>query len=273
MTGTTMTGMGTGLLDPHAGVRMAEFEALVQAYRINEFAQAGPSTSVVPKPRLLPYYPQAAHSTQAVSAGTVGNESSQNNIGEASLCQFCHVTMSDLCRVNNLTLRGAAEVLGVSHNTVKRLRKEHNIKAKHVVRKSKKGRIGREDIEKLFHLPQALAAESLCVSSRTLRTRCRELGISQWPYKSAKLSLLGARKREEIKTETRAAPRSRIWPPGEDDLVFSAASHQVFDLPVASGEQRRMESSSNLHGPQHTTLPFQSGEEWVLPPRFKRRER
>ena len=57
-------------------------------------------------------------------------------------------------------------------------------KNKQVPRKERKDKVAfdKSDIERFGHLPQEEACKHLKMSVRTLRKRCRELGLERWPY-------------------------------------------------------------------------------------------
>ncbi|QDZ21157.1 RWP-RK domain-containing protein [Chloropicon primus] len=96
-----------------------------------------------------------------------------------------HVTRESLDKVSHLSLRAAAAVLGVSRTTVKKLRHDNNLTPIPIIRKSKKSAITKKEITATFHLQQADAAKVLNICTKTLRTRCREVGIVRWPSKIA----------------------------------------------------------------------------------------
>ncbi|QDZ21289.1 RWP-RK domain-containing protein [Chloropicon primus] len=99
-----------------------------------------------------------------------------------------YLSREEIESVNNLSVRDGAQRLGVSTFTLRKRRMEMCIPPGEVIRKERCDKVAfnKDDIIRYGHLPQEEACKYLNMSVRTLRKRCREVGLVRWPYQPPK---------------------------------------------------------------------------------------
>ncbi|WZN61651.1 RWP-RK domain-containing protein [Chloropicon roscoffensis] len=124
-----------------------------------------------------------------------------------------------------------------------------------------KRQVSRDVMEKFGHLSQEEACKHLKMSTRTLRKRCRELGLKRWPYQPKKKV---GRKRLEVQVNAQSAFTTVAKASAEEQDGKPCPTSQVLSVPRLKDNSEAFKGPARTAGPAASNLVLSVAEKLQL---------